>query len=1702
MSVSQKRKRSDSQTESKTSIDSTEISFPRGGGSVLTALEVKEISNEATRDVLFESKKQHQASAGVVKKRKGTKGTAVKVATVEKEKDVTVDHLDFKTLVPGSQVLGQIVQINKMDLVISIADNLVGFVPITSISQEITEQLEALQESVESSDEDSEEEEDNEEEEPDKKNFPNLSEIFQLGQWLRATVITNETKTKKKSKKRLELSIEPSIVNSNVAEDDITQGAIIQVSVKSVEDHGVILNTGKGTNGFISKKELDAGLVNIQDLHPGSVILVSIASINSRTITCKIPHGQLKKQGSVSTIDSITSIIPGMLVDALITGLKKDGIVAKVFGLADSSIGMTHLGVYDFSKLKEKHQIGSKIKARVIASFVLRGEAKLILSTLPHVLFLNKESWDKETKSAPLESYPIGKVVDVTIIGKDGTYIYTQVEGSLLGQVHYSRVSAKADLDMDFKIGSEHKARVLGYSWADNALTLTLDKKQIEQKYLRVQDIPIGEAVVGEVVRLITDNGLILKIFDDFEAFVPRSHMSDIKLIYPERKFKIGSMVKARVLKLMYKRGKASILCTLKKSLVVTEDEDIVASFEDAQIGKRTPATVERMQPNGCIVAMFGQMKAFLPNSEISETFVKRPEDHLRLGQTIRVRIISSDSEAKRTVVSCRISDSLSQTQLSAIEEMIPGKSVIKVSVVEKEKDNAIVEMEDSGLRGIIAFGHLSDKNYEQNRALLKKTEIGSTLEAVVLMKDRKSRILTLSAKESLVKAAKEGLLPASFEEISIAPTTLHGFVSGITNSGVFVAFANKLTGLVLPKYASDKFVDNLNSLFYVSQSVSCHVIRTDIENKRFLLSLKSKETDKDSEPAINPVDSKVKTISEFVPGLITKAQIKGIKATQLNVQLADNQQGRIDVTQLFDSYDDIKNPKRPTDQFKKGDVIDVKIIGFHDTRNHKFLPVTNRKTKQVVLELSAKKSDLGLGAVKPLTLSNVKEGEKHLVFINNSARGFLWAGISPVIKGKLSLMDLCDDASLLENLEEEFPVGCALMATIKEIEVENATVTFSARSKPIHSIADISVGDVVPAKVLKTRESYLLIQLCDTVNAISFITDALNDYSEKLDSVFSTNDICAAKVLEIDSDSSKVYVSVRTQDTKDKLITSLEDVKRGDVLRGFVKAVTDKGVLIALGRNIHAFVKVSDLSDSYIKEWKKTFHVHDPVQGKIIEAKEESRILMTLKDSEVNGELNTLKRFEDVEVGEIYEGSVRRITDFGVFVKLDGTLNITGLCHHSEISDKKISSIESVFGEGDRVKVKLLAKDDAKKQLSLGMKASYFIDEVAADEDIEMEDNAVESSEQSEEEKVGDNDSEDELMEEAYAEQESGESDSESDKEVSKESAGPEAQVKSQGGLSTNGFDWTASILDQTMANDESSDEEDMDDEKPQKKKRRASVVKDKTAEMNTRAPQSVSDFERLLIGNPNSSILWMNYMSFQLQLSEIEKAREIGSRALNTINYREEQEKLNIWIALLNLENSFGSDETLEDTFKRACQYMDSFTIHQKLVGIFSISERNDKAEELLKTMTKKFGSEVSVWVSYASFLLDAGRHDDAREVLARALQVLPKRSHIETVRKFAQLEFSKGDSEQGRSLFEGLITDAAKRIDLWNVYIDQEIKRGEKAKAEMLFERVLNRKLSRTQAKFFFNKWLNLEEDKGDDKGAEYVKAKAAEYAQNNQ
>lgn len=70
----------------------------------------------------------------------------------------------------------------------------------------------------------------------------------------------------------------------------------------------------------------------------------------------------------------------------------------------------------------------------------------------------------------------------------------------------------------------------------------------------------------------------------------------------------------------------------------------------------------------------------------------------------------------------------------------------------------------------------------------------------------------------------------------------------------------------------------------------------------------------------------------------------------------------------------------------------------------------------------------------------------------------------------------------------------------------------------------------------------------------------------------------------------------------------------------------------------------------------------------------------------------------------------LKNVTDFGVFVKLDNTVNVTGLAHITEIADKKPEDLSALFGVGDRVKAIVLKTNPEKKTNFIELESVSFL--------------------------------------------------------------------------------------------------------------------------------------------------------------------------------------------------------------------------------------------------------------------------------------------------------------------------------------------------------------------------------------------------------
>lgn len=92
---------------------------------------------------------------------------------------------------------------------------------------------------------------------------------------------------------------------------------------------------------------------------------------------------------------------------------------------------------------------------------------------------------------------------------------------------------------------------------------------------------------------------------------------------------------------------------------------------------------------------------------------------------------------------------------------------------------------------------------------------------------------------------------------------------------------------------------------------------------------------------------------------------------------------------------------------------------------------------------------------------------------------------------------------------------------------------------------------------------------------------------------------------------------------------------------------------------------------------------------------------------------------------------------------------------------------------------------------------------------------------------------------------------------------------------------------------------------------------------------------------------------------------AGAVAERALTTINFRHQDEKFNMWVAWLNLENAYGTppEEAVMALFQKALQYTDPKKMYLALLGILERSKREELCQQVLRTMTRKFSSSAKV-------------------------------------------------------------------------------------------------------------------------------------------
>ena len=249
--------------------------------------------------------------------------------------------------------------------------------------------------------------------------------------------------------------------------------------------------------------------------------------------------------------------------------------------------------------------------------------------------------------------------------------------------------------------------------------------------------------------------------------------------------------------------------------------------------------------------------------------------------------------------------------------------------------------------------------------------------------------------------------------------------------------------------------------------------------------------------------------------------------------------------------------------------------------------------------------------------------------------------------------------------------------------------------------LSDIDEGSRLKGIVKNITDYGVFVDL-GGMDGLLHVTDLSWERVNHPSEVLKVGDEIDVLVIKYDKETKRISLGIK-QLTEDPWSDIKKDYKVGEKIRAKISNITDYGAFVELKKGVEGLIHVSEMSWTNKNANPNTIiSVNDEVDVKILEVDiEKRRISLGLKQCQENPWESFSK---ENKVGDIIEGKIKNITEFGIFIQLPKELN--GMIHLSDISwDKSGEDAIKDFKQEDIVKSKILDIDIEKERISLGIK-------------------------------------------------------------------------------------------------------------------------------------------------------------------------------------------------------------------------------------------------------------------------------------------------------------------------------------------------------------------------------------------------------------
>ena len=247
-------------------------------------------------------------------------------------------------------------------------------------------------------------------------------------------------------------------------------------------------------------------------------------------------------------------------------------------------------------------------------------------------------------------------------------------------------------------------------------------------------------------------------------------------------------------------------------------------------------------------------------------------------------------------------------------------------------------------------------------------------------------------------------------------------------------------------------------------------------------------------------------------------------------------------------------------------------------------------------------------------------------------------------------------------------------------------------------SLKTIHNGEVVEGTVIDVKPDEIILNIGYKADGIISRSEYTNEPNADLTTMVSVGDTMTAKVLKVNDGEGQVLLTYKRLAAEKGNERLREAYENKEVLKATVNQILGGGLSVVVDE-ARVFIPASLVSDTYEKDLTKyqgqeiefVISEFNPRRNRVIG---DRRQLLVAEKAALQKEL-----FEKLNVGDVVEGTVKNVTDFGAFIDLGG---VDGLLHISEMSWGRVENPKKVFKAGDKITVLIKEINGDKIALSL----------------------------------------------------------------------------------------------------------------------------------------------------------------------------------------------------------------------------------------------------------------------------------------------------------------------------------------------------------------------------------------------------------------